>query len=70
MNTVYLANGHNSTIFTRCCEVAILDTQTDCPSCGEEVYPGNDATSPHQRGRLRWEQAYGPTRRAMQGNRA
>jgi hypothetical protein len=65
MNSIYLSNGHNSTIFAKCCDVAILDSQPECPSCNVEVYPGYDIESAHERGRLRWERAYGPTRRAM-----
>ncbi|WP_286920091.1 MULTISPECIES: hypothetical protein [Pseudomonas] len=64
MKSVYLASHTNSTIFTRCCDVAILDDQVLCPGCREEVYPGLDATN-HQRRTARWEMAYGPTRRQL-----
>jgi hypothetical protein len=55
MPTVFLCSPTNSTMFTTCCHVAILDEQTACPHCGADVTPhGRDA---------RWEKAYGPTRR-------
>lgn len=60
---VFLCCLTNSTLFTRCCKLAICDDQACCPGCGEEVYPGRDATD-HQRRKYRWNQAYGPTRRA------
>jgi len=48
--------GTNSTMFTQCCEVAICDDQTGCPSCGREVV-GDSETTPHLRGRARWANA-------------
>lgn len=63
MKSVFLASTTNSTIFTRCCSVAICDNQSFCPRCKEEVYPGQEG-SDHQRSMARWEMAYGPTRRA------
>lgn len=55
---VQLDNPYNSTIFTNCCKVAILEHQADCPMCGEEVYPGREATN-HERNKYRWSWAYG-----------
>jgi hypothetical protein len=53
--TVYLCSPTNSTLFTSCCHVAILDDQPACPKCGTEVLP--------ETGPGRWEAAYGPIRR-------
>jgi hypothetical protein len=64
MNRVFLCSPTNSTIFTLCCEVAICDDQAKCPCCGEEVYPGVDATE-HQRRVSRWNMAFGSTRRSQ-----
>lgn len=64
MQRVFLCSPTNSTMFTSCCHTAICDDQALCPRCGEEVYPGKDATT-HQRRLSRWEMAYGPTRRAL-----
>lgn len=61
MKSVFLCSPTNSTMFTTCCEVAICDDEARCPSCGEEVYPGVDATK-HERRVKRWEEAYGPHR--------
>jgi hypothetical protein len=69
MNSVYLASPTNSTIFTRCCSVAINDDQALCPRCREEVYPGKDATT-HQRSVARWNMAYGPHRQHLQYRRS
>ena len=55
---VQLASRTNSTIFTNCCQVAILPIQPHCPGCGKEVYPGVDATD-RQRDMNRWNWAYG-----------
>lgn len=63
MASVFLCSPTNSTMFTTCCEVAICDDQSFCPLCKEEVFPGPDNTN-HQRRTMRWERAYGPTRRA------
>lgn len=63
MKSVFLCSPTNSTMFTTCCEVAICDYESHCPSCGEEVYPGVDATE-HERRVKRWEEAYGPHRRS------
>jgi hypothetical protein len=60
---VFLCSPTNSSMFTNCCRVAITDREARCPVCRQEVYPGEDATE-HERYRLRWEMAYGPTRRS------
>lgn len=36
---VHLANRYNSTIFTNCCQVAILPSEAYCPRCEKEVFP-------------------------------
>lgn len=59
---VFLCSPTNSTMFTECCKVAICDNESKCPSCRDEVYPGEAATD-HERNMRRWEYAYGPTRR-------
>jgi hypothetical protein len=64
MKSVYLSSSTNSTMFTRCCNVAICDDQAFCPGCKSEVHPGEEATS-HQRHVSRWNMAYGPTRQAI-----
>lgn len=69
MKSVFLCSPTNSTLFTRCCEVAICDHQAYCPSCREEVHPGADATD-HQRRVARWNMAFGPTRRSMAQQRS
>lgn len=57
MATVFLDGPTNSTLFTTCCEVAILDDQEACPRCRQDVEP---------KGKLsRWETAYGPIRRGQ-----
>ena len=35
---VYLCSRTNSTPFTDCCDVAVIDEQR-CPRCGAKVYP-------------------------------
>ena len=55
MSTVYLDSPTNSTMFTTCCNVAILDYQSHCPQCTQVVYPEGSVA--------RWESAYGPIRR-------
>lgn len=59
MSTVYLSGETNSTMFTTCCSVAILDDQNKCPKCKTEVEPKGH--------RARWEKAYGPIRRKERG---
>lgn len=54
---VFLSNRGNSTMFTTCCEVAILDRQKQCPKCQKYVY-GHDSINEHQRGIKRWQYAY------------
>ena len=39
MASVYYYARTNSTHFTTCCDVAILERQQKCPSCGVDVYP-------------------------------
>lgn len=68
MKRVFLCSPTNSTMFTRCCETAICDDQSFCPKCRQEVYPGEGHTD-HQRAMMRWEMAYGPTRRLEQARR-
>lgn len=58
MATVFLDGPTNSTLFTTCCEVAILDHEGKCPSCGQDVQPKTRTE--------RWETAYGPIRRGVQ----
>ena len=48
--------GANSTMFTDCCHVAICDDEPSCPRCKRKVV-GFDAESPHERGRIRWNNA-------------
>jgi transcription initiation factor IIE alpha subunit len=55
MPSVYLCSPTNSTMFTTCCRVAILNSQANCPRCNSEITP-RDA-------RGRWEKAFGPCRR-------
>jgi hypothetical protein len=55
MSTVFLCAPDNSTMFTTCCEVAILDDEKFCPKCRQDVTPTGR--------RSRWEAAYGPIRR-------
>lgn len=52
MATVQLANAFNSTMFTTCCNVAILDHEDRCPRCKEDVEPKGS--------KARWIKAYGP----------
>lgn len=68
MASVRLSGPTNSTMFTTCCGVAILEHQAQCPKCREDVWP-TEATS-HATHRARWEVAYGPTRRAMAARNA
>ncbi len=53
MATVYLCSPRNSTMFTTCCDVAILDHQDKCPQCRQNVVPSGSA---------RWQSAYSPIR--------
>lgn len=58
MNKVNLLpkHGTNSTIFTSCCDTAICNDEKCCPACGQEVI-GAEASSNHERGRIRWNYA-------------
>ncbi len=38
MPTVYHCSPTNSTTFTTCCDVAIIN-EGSCPRCGKEVFP-------------------------------
>lgn len=38
--SVHFDNGHNSTLFTDCCDVAITDEEKYCPRCGEHIIEG------------------------------
>jgi hypothetical protein len=49
MSGVKYDNPYNSTHFTTCCEVAILDYQQKCPSCREDVYPFHKNMSDDER---------------------
>lgn len=49
-------NGTNSTMFTECCETAICDDQSKCPSCKRDIV-GHDAESAYERSRIRWRYA-------------
>jgi len=51
---VRLSGSENSTIFTKCCGVAVGDDEQRCPSCKATVLPVGRAA--------RWEAAYGPCR--------
>lgn len=55
-SSVYLCNDYNSTIFTACCHVAIIDREQQCPSCKKFVY-GWDYSNPSE---ARWRKAYRP----------
>ena len=48
--------GHNSTMFTGCCGVAICDDQKCCPVCGRDVV-GADAETDHERRLIRRKNA-------------
>lgn len=37
MSNVHFASADNSTIFTKCCNVAICDDQRCCPVCKVEI---------------------------------
>ena len=57
MPSVYLSSPTNSTLFTTCCNVAILGTEPNCPRCRQEVQPSGS--------RSRWSAAYGPIDRGF-----
>lgn len=39
MSNVHYDSPYNSTHFTTCCSVAILDHEQRCPECKQDVYP-------------------------------
>ena len=47
---LYLCSPTNSTMFTRCCNVAVNDNETVCPRCKATVDPPP--------GRYRWSTVY------------
>lgn len=60
---VYLSSSTNSTIFTKCCGVAICDDEAYCPQCREEVIPGKNSTR-SEKSEYRWKMAYGKEKNA------
>ena len=48
--------GTNSTMFTECCQVAIIDHQLKCPRCNRPVV-GHDAPNDNERRKIRWRNA-------------
>ena len=54
---VYLASKTNSTMFTTCCDVAITNSEKQCPKCKKYVY-GHDSINEHSRGIIRWTYAF------------
>ena len=61
MSTVQLCGPNNSTMFTTCCNLAILPHQGQCPGCKVDVEPFYQ-NSEHQTSMARWNRAYGPYR--------
>lgn len=51
-----MPQGTNSTMFTACCETAILDDERSCPKC-KRLVVGADAKTTHERGKIRWKNA-------------
>ena len=49
MSSVFYSSRTNSTLFTTCCEVAILDHQQKCPKCRVDVYPFYEGMSEKER---------------------
>lgn len=49
MAGVRYANANNSTLFTTCCDTAIVDSQSKCPRCGTDVYPFYEGMSQAER---------------------
>lgn len=49
MAGVFYDNPYNSTYFTSCCRVAILDHQQVCPACKKDVYPFYEGMSDQER---------------------
>lgn len=61
MSSVYLCSPTNSTMFTTCCNVAILEREKECPKCADIIYPferEDDQFSENDIRRLRWSKAY------------
>ena len=54
---VRLSGPNNSTMFTDCCGVAVLNSETKCPLCGATVY-GSEAKTDHERWIMRWNYAF------------
>lgn len=49
MPSVFYCSPRNSTLFTTCCEVAILDYQQKCPRCQLDVYPFSETMTDKER---------------------
>ena len=54
---VHLSGSTNSTMFTDCCDSAVTERDTKCPSCGALVYPVGEEDD-HKRATLRWQYAF------------
>lgn len=51
MSGVSYAGPTNSTLFTNCCQLAILDNQQKCPGCKQDVHPFYEGMSDDERER-------------------
>lgn len=51
MSGVFYSSPTNSTLFTRCCRVAINHDQQKCPSCRKDVYPFYEGMTDTERNR-------------------
>lgn len=51
-----MPQGTNSTMFTECCNVAILDEEKVCPNCKKNII-GYDIEDEYRRGLIRWKNA-------------
>lgn len=49
MPSVRYCSPYNSTFFTTCCDVAILDYQQRCPGCQKDVYPFHEGMTDTER---------------------
>lgn len=49
MPGVHYAGLANNTIFTDCCDVAILPSQHKCPRCKKDIYPFYEGMSDQER---------------------
>lgn len=72
MAGVYFCSHTNSTFFTTCCELAVVDGEDDCPGCGEEVFPKGrkarwDSAMEKLYGRKRLREMRDKGRRRMEG---